>query len=159
MGQEAMAVLRLASSSEQSVLPYVHETAAGQHAGQAMSALGGAVGHGGLGGAFAASRHAPCVQRARRVPHAPKSHVVPSGSVQIAPFWGVAAGQSLGETEPPSPPPSAPGAVVARSSAHAAASATKTEPSTSARAAKAIGAVSRETRALRVREGATTRPE
>ncbi|MDB5212092.1 MAG: hypothetical protein JWO86_19, partial [Myxococcaceae bacterium] len=81
-GQEAMAVLTLASAAEQFELPYVHETAAGQQAGHWTSGLGGSTGQGGLGAPFPPKTQAPCVHRARRVPHCPKSHVVPSGSRQ-----------------------------------------------------------------------------
>jgi hypothetical protein len=87
-GHEATAVFTLASAAEQSVLPYVHEAPTGQQAGHFTSVLGGSAGHGGVGGVFAATRQAPCVQRARRVPHCPKSHVVPSGRAQTAPFTG-----------------------------------------------------------------------
>ena len=68
-GHEAMAVLTLASAAEQSELPYVHETAAGQHAGQATSVLGGTIGQGGLGAAFPPIIQAPRVHWASFVPH------------------------------------------------------------------------------------------
>jgi hypothetical protein len=93
-GHEAMAVLTLASAAEQFELPYVQDTAAGQQAGHGRSVGGGSAGQGGLGGPFPPKIHAPCVQRARRVPHCPKSQVVPSGSWQGLPFGGSPVGQS-----------------------------------------------------------------
>ena len=68
-GQEAMAVLGLASASEQSVLPKVHEISAGQQDGQGMSSFGAILGQGGRGGALEPTFQAPLVHRARRVPH------------------------------------------------------------------------------------------
>jgi hypothetical protein len=138
-GHEATALLRLASGSEQFVLPYVQATFAGQQAGQATSGLGGSAGHGGLGGALAPTRQAPRVHRARLVPQRPKSHVVPSGSRQTAPFAGAASGHSSVDTEPPSSPPSEPDGAVSKSVAHAAASAVSAEPSTSAAAIRGSG--------------------
>jgi hypothetical protein len=133
-GHDAMAVLTLASAAEQSVLPYVQDTLAGQQAGHFRSALGGSAGQGGLGGAFEPIRHVDRVQRAMRVPHCPKSHVVPSGSRQTLPFVGSWAGHSAPVTEPVSAPLSGPGVVVALPSPQAPVRAAAAEPMTSAAA-------------------------
>lgn len=133
-GHEAMAVFTLASAAEQSVLPYVQDPFAGQHAGHFRSALGGSAGQGGVGRAFEPSLHVDRVQRARRVPHCPKSHVVPSGSRQTLPFAGSSAGHSAPVTEPASAPLSGPGVVVALPPPQAPVRAAAAEPRTSAAA-------------------------
>jgi hypothetical protein len=144
LGQEAMAVLTLASAAEQSELPYVHETVGGQQAGHGMSGFGGTSGQGGLGWAFPAVCQAPFVHRARRVPHCPKSHVVPSGSRQMLPFGGSDDGHSARGTVPLSSPPSGPSVIAGVSSAHAPASAADADPITSAAASWASGATREE---------------
>lgn len=136
-GHEAMAVLRLASSAEQLVLPYVHEISAGQQAGHVRSGFGGSAGQGGLGGALDPICQAPCVHRARRVPQSPKSQVVPSGREQVEPLLGAAGGHSAGASEPPSSPPSDSGVSVSEPSVQAAASVKRAEPTTRAAAIRA----------------------
>lgn len=157
LGQVAMAVLMLASSAEQFVLPYVQARFEGQQAGHPPSALGGSVGQGGLASGLPPTCQAPRVHRARRVPHCPKSHVVPSGRRQTAPFVGIAPGQSSEDTEPVSPPPSASGGVLSRSSAQAPAAAMAPEPST--RISAICPVIRGPERARREREVAATRRE
>ena len=111
------------------MLPYVQETVAGQQAGHFTLSVGGSTGHGGLGGGFPATLHEPREHRARRVPHRPKSQVVPSGRRHVEPFWGSAAGHWAGPSEPLSSPPSGAVVVVAPLSPHAPASAAQAEPS------------------------------
>jgi hypothetical protein len=140
LGHEAIAVFTLASAAEQSELPYVHETAAGQHPGHLKSGFGGSSGQGGLGEAFPPRLHAPRVHRARRVPHCPKSHVVPSGRRQTDPFVGSVEGHSARVIEPLSAPLSGPCVWASVSAVHAPASAADADPIRSAAASCASGA-------------------
>ena len=130
-GQDAMAVLRLASAWEQSELPKVQEISGGQHAGQGVSGLGGTSGQGGAGGAFEPTFQAPLEQRASRVPHWPKSHVVPSGRRHALPLGGSFVGQSAIATWPPSSPSSGGRGTFTASSPHAPATAAEVEQRTS----------------------------
>jgi len=109
----------------------MHETAFGQQAGHFSLSVGGSAGHGGLGGALPATLQAPWEHRARRVPHWPKSHVVPSGRRHCEPFSGSAVGQSAGWTEPLSSPPSGVVVGVVLASVQAPASAAEADPTTS----------------------------
>jgi hypothetical protein len=137
LGHEAMAVFGLASAAEQSLLPYTQDTVFGQQAGHFTFSVGGSAGHGGLGGAFPATLQAPREHRARRVPHCPKSHVVPSGRRHEEPFAGSAAGHSARWTEPPSSPPSSVGVTLVPLSPHAAPSAAAADAITSVTASRA----------------------
>ena len=131
------------------MLPYVHETSAGQQAGQEVSALGAISGQGGFVGD--ATLHTPLEHWASRVAHRPKSHVVPSGSRHWLPFagWMVESGHAA-STATPSAPPSRCVSDVGVSVPHATAIAEMAEPSTE------TAAIRMNTRA---RGGATKAPQ
>ena len=114
LGHEATVVFADASAPEQ--LPYVHDTAAGQHGGHADSEVGKSAGHSGRGGGVPPYTQAPRKHRAIGVPHAPNAHVVPSGKRQGAALSGAASGQ-MPLPRPPAPPPASasPGVLVASS--------------------------------------------
>lgn len=108
-----------ASGAVQSTLPYRQTDEAGQHAGHGESLSGVAMGHGGLGGSFAAKRQRPLKHWAIGVPQAPKAQVVPSGAAQGALGLGATSGHTATTTPVSPPPPSAPGAVSIGSSEQA----------------------------------------
>lgn len=143
------AVLGLASADEQSVLPY-GQTLEGQQGGHGASGVGGSIGHAGLGAVFAPNFQAPCEHCAIRVPHRPKSHVVPSGSRHSLPAGGSAFGHSGAFGPPESSPPSGSSAVLKLSLEHALASAAPADAIASATASCASGPV---------RRGVSTRSE
>ena len=145
-GHVVMAVSSLASAAEQSVLPYVQDTVFGQQAGHFELSVGGVAGHGGLGGVFPPSTQAPRVHRPMRVPHSPKSHVVPSGKRHCEPFAGSFFGHSAACTVPLSSPPSGDVAVLGELSPQAPARAAEAEAATSTRASCASGRVRDDTR-------------
>lgn len=91
---EATAVFTLASAAEQSALPYMHVTDAGQHGGQSDADSGGAAGHTGKGGAFCPKCQIPRMHCATRTGQSPKKHALPSGSSHSSPSTGAASGHS-----------------------------------------------------------------
>jgi hypothetical protein len=92
---EATAVFTLASAAEQSALPYMHVTDAGQHDGQSDADSGGAAGHTGNGSAFCPKCQAPRMHCATRTGQSPKKHALPSGSAHSSPSTGAASGHSV----------------------------------------------------------------
>ncbi len=84
-----------------------------------MPMLGVTSGQIDAGGGFDATRHVPAEQRASWLPHAPKSHVVPSGNRHTLPWSGRALGQSAGAAASASTPLSVGAGVAAASSPHA----------------------------------------
>lgn len=135
--QDAMAVLTLASSAEQSRLPKGHDTSGGQQGGQGSSGAGGSFGQSGAGGAFPPNFQVPRVHWPIRVPQRPKSQVVPSGRMQLLPAGGAFFGQIARSSEASLVPPSLAGGSDALSSAHAPASVAAAAAVTSTTASRA----------------------
>lgn len=117
-------------------------SARGQQGGQSTS-FGGSTGQSGFGAAFCPNLQTPCAQRAMRVPHCPKSHVVPSGRRQVEPGPGSVFGQIDRSREASELPASIPAGDGSLSSVHAPNAAAAMAPIKSATAARAAGATRR----------------